>query len=110
MSCKHRVRRLARTVQWCSRCGAHRRQKPDECWTRWIPCGVERLPPLSAAERQTVLDLGSMEAVAALEALRKSFDKVFRGDAPPQLELPHSSPQRHTLRVVKGKGDTGDAT
>lgn len=51
--CSHRRRRqIAPTVVWCPECGSHSRVLGSERaarWSRWIPCGVQRLPPSSRA-------------------------------------------------------------
>jgi hypothetical protein len=53
IACKHdRVRELAPTVLWCAACGAHKRLIDAARWSRWVPAGVRRLRPLTAAKRR----------------------------------------------------------
>ena len=68
--CKHlRARELAHTVRWCPECGAHKRLERER-WTKWVPCGVQRLRPLKRGE-----------AAAAVSKMRSDLR---------QLELPES--------------------
>jgi hypothetical protein len=49
-SCKlgHVARKLSPGIEWCAVCGSYRRlaklESPRE-WSRWVPCGVDRLRP-----------------------------------------------------------------
>jgi hypothetical protein len=100
-ACKHRVRELAPSVEWCSRCGAHRRLLARR-WTRWIPCGVQRLVKMTTAEKQKQL--------AMFEAEQETHDRrpqpvqaklfAFLVTGHRQQEQPKRRPQRRTLRLL----------
>jgi hypothetical protein len=122
---RHDTRRLSADVMWCARCGSYRRRYAAdggfEGWTRWVPCGVERLTPyrqldlpkLSAAESDDLtaalttneqLHLPALTEESAQALLRDELRKVDREIRKLSIGLEGSYRRRTrkpTLRIVK---------
>lgn len=101
---KHRARRLSGEVLWCSRCGSYRRlmyaaDGGAQGWSRWVPCGVERLPPLQLELPTSVSSVSLEEMREALERLPGRQLELIDAIAPPTA--PAAKSGKPTLRIVK---------
>lgn len=89
----HKVRELAPTIEWCAQCGAHRRLQARR-WTKWIPCGIQRLPRGATTLDDLKRQLTIGDHVKRLTAELDRFEPTKLG-TPDKLGTP-----AHTLRLV----------
>jgi hypothetical protein len=88
-SCKlgHVARKLSPGIEWCAVCGSYRRlaklEAPRE-WSRWVPCGVDRLrpskppssPPPAADTKQVEMFTSIVTTLEIAEMFRGELERA----------------------------------